>query len=111
MFVPKYNNAYRDFVDNDGLTEYYDSHMKYVPRPSNIDDTFTLYYKTFYKSGSNYYLGIQNESFVRSIHASDYKRDKEVFIQKEIAFRDFFQLRVDAVNNKNYAQGLLPHLD
>ena len=93
MFVPKYNQVYRDFVDNDGLTEYYDTTVRYVPKPYHIDDMFTIYYKTFYKSADKYYLGIQNESFVRPIHASDFKRAKQTFIQKEIAFREFFELK------------------
>lgn len=111
MFVPKCNQAYRDFVDNDGLSQYYDSTVKYVPKPYHVDDTFTIFYKTFYKSGNNYFLGIQNEAFVRSIHASDFKRDKEVFIKKEIAFREFFDLKQENKNRNNSVQGLLPHLD
>ena len=111
MFIPRYTKQYIDFVDNDGLTRYYDTDIKYIPCPHIIEDIFTIHYKTFYKTRNGYFLGIQNESFVRSIPAKDFHDAKKVFVEKELAFKEFFALKNTKTNNKPYVQGVLPLLD
>ncbi|MDD2358677.1 MAG: hypothetical protein PHX13_12275 [Thiovulaceae bacterium] len=106
-FIPKKNKDYINFVDKDGFTEYYGHGFKYVPCPQIVDEQYVLYYKTFYKSGNRYFLGIQNESFVRLISASDFKRFKIIADEKTRVLKDF----LIGSQFKNPVQALLPHLD
>ncbi len=106
-FIPRKNQDYINFVDKDGFTEYYGHGYKYIHLPTTIDESYVLYYKTFHKCGRDYFLGIQDESLVRKISASDFNRYKEVYNKKIEQLKAF----IDGKKFKNPVQGVLPHLD